>query len=655
MLPYEQLKEKIKAGTFSNIAPMYLGEIFESRAEELKAKGEAELADKLKAYAEGFNAFAYFSATGQIGEELDRNYRENHKKLEGFKEFLESGAPGEKTNYEKIIDGMPKESYDTMIGMLGRSNEDFEFGIDVEALPKPEPAVQAGAGEAAAAGDDNEPQQALVNDDLAQAGGRMSAAAYIENIRNNGFSVQNPARLSDEQKDLYLDRFIRIMAARELANSERGSKSRLVAHELSAEEVDARAAEMKNNATFKSFLEDLKNDPAKMKSAISAATKRPGHGGGLDDMFKDYVKNQSPLHMDNASVLKRYMPTVKERLEILQKQAERYDSDKKDLESTNIQLERIQSRGDGRDAKIRELTEKKAKLDLRIENHGKKYIAAEMITLRNLCKADKGHKESLDKPIPVSDSQYGSIHYWVPTMSNGGIMDDPAITGLIGEGHGGNMMAKAREIANADISIQPGSEEEQFFNANTIKTRMDKIENEAGELREKLYDAISRGQEWKGLMKQGKELLAECLLLDGKVRNKETGRIDEAKMTGDVPWGEIDKMKQKGPESNRTFNNILGNAGPDDMLEYLQKLDENGHEAFIGSLANKTMMKTSSSPSVSANQSEIGENESEYDHEIEDNISEFDDGDGLDSEDLLNNAVDYGKNGKGKPLGGLQA
>ena len=39
------------------------------------------------------------------------------------------------------------------------------------------------------------PQQALVNDDLAQPQGRVSAAAYIENIRNNGFSVQNPARL----------------------------------------------------------------------------------------------------------------------------------------------------------------------------------------------------------------------------------------------------------------------------------------------------------------------------------------------------------------------------------------------------------------------------------------------------------------------------
>ena len=647
MIPYDKLKEKIESGNFSYMAPAYLGNFFNERAEALKAKGEAELAARLKTYADGMFAFAMFSDSGNVNEELDANYKEGYKQLAGFKEFLESGKPGEKTNYEKIIAGMDENAHETMTSMLGKVNEDLELGISMEALPDPEPEEQAAENE-------NEgPDQVLPDDDVANVEGRVSAAAYIENIRDNGFQIKDPARLSAEQKDMYLDRFIRIMAARELADSKRGDKSKLVSHQLTAEDVDKRAAEMKKNQTFQRFMQELKEDPAKMKSAISAAVKRPGHGGGLDDMFKDYVKNQAPIHMDNPAILKRYMPTVKERIEILQKQAERMDSDAKELAETQRQLLRLQSSG-GSDKKIRELTEKKDKLDLRIENHGKKYIAAEIIALRNLCHADKGHKESLDKVIPVTNSELGTIKDSVALTDNIDIFADPAVTSLITEGHGGQMMAKARELANADPSIEKGSEASLFFNENTIKTRMNRLEDEAGQLHAKLYDAITRGKEWKGLMKKGKELLAESIMLDGKVRNKATGQIDEAKLDRDVPSLEIEKMKRNGPDKNSAFKKLFGDVTPTEMLEHLHKLEVNGHESLINSLAQQTMLKTSNSVPSSEFQSEIAESEAGKSFDAGDNISEFDDGVGLDDDDLLNTGVDFGKNGKDKPLGGLQ-
>ena len=66
MIPYDKLKEKIESGNFSNMAPAYLGNFFNERAEALKAKGEAELAARLKIYADGMFAFAMFSPSKYI-------------------------------------------------------------------------------------------------------------------------------------------------------------------------------------------------------------------------------------------------------------------------------------------------------------------------------------------------------------------------------------------------------------------------------------------------------------------------------------------------------------------------------------------------------------------------------------------------------------
>ena len=69
-------------------------------------------------------------------------------------------------------------------------------------------------------------------------------------------------------------------------------------------------------------------------------------------------------------------------------------------------------------------------------------------------------------------------------------------------------------------------------------------------------------------------------------------------------------------------------------------------------LAQKSMIKTVNENSVLEDELRIRDNEAGNGSELEDNISEFDEGEAPENEEL-NTAVNYGKKGHGKPVGGL--
>ncbi len=459
--------------------------------------------------------------------------------------------------------------------------------------------------------------------------GTRTAADHIESLRDNGFPQKNPEELSENDKEIYTDRFLKIMAARELADSVRGSKAKLVATKLSADDINRRALEMKQNGTFSRFMDKLKEDPKLMKAAVSAAGK--GHGGGLDDMFRDYVKNQNAGELRNDGILKRYMPTVKERIEILQKQYGKQQGLLKDLADVEKDLTKLQKGGS--EKKIEATEEKKDKIEEELESGStKEKIAAEIIQLRNLSHAVKGKKSSLDKPVPVaSASEVETLCSKVDAMGSfeDPVLSDPEVTKLILSGHGGDMAEKARTLANEKLNTDYRDDRLNLatYNGNTIGQRLKDLRRSAGKLSEEIGKRTKNNGEGMGaLMKQGVDLLAETILLDGRVRDPQTGDIMKDQLLTEVPWNTVDKVLAGNPENNPTFNGMFGNLSPNKMIEVLGELSANGHDEFVTDLAmQKASEKVEAEP-------------------VEEDIEL----------DPLDTAVDYGKGGKEKPIGGAE-
>ena len=112
-----------------------------------------------------------------------------------------------------------------------------------------------------------------------------------------------------------------IMAAREMVNSKRGKVSSL-SGELTQEDIRRRANDLKKNKAFQDFVKAIKTIPGVKEKVDSILQKKHRHGDELDDMFKDYLlKLPAGKLPNNAAVLDRWLPTVKDRVEWLQKDA----------------------------------------------------------------------------------------------------------------------------------------------------------------------------------------------------------------------------------------------------------------------------------------------------------------------------------------------
>jgi len=567
MITYEQFLEDYKNGKIGEGLAYFL-----STLDEIAEKQpDKALGDELREYSD-----ALYTLLKKDTDEEER--KKAFEKFAGFKDFLERSEPGQKSNYTRITTVLKLDEVMYLNGIITEADKIMNFGIDVESYERgPEFVAEEEEPEAEAPA-----AEPLAKDELTAFEGSRSASAYIQNIRDNGFPQRNAANLSDEEKERCIDRFIKIMAARELADSDRGKKEKLVATQLSEEQIEQRAAQMKSDFTFQQYIRTLKDDPARMNAAISAATAKPGHGGGLDDMFKDYVKNQPPGLMRNDEILKRYMPTVKERIEILKEKYKTRVSAEKDLESVKRSL-----RGTKNERTVLKLQAKEEKLTDTAEDNDPKVIAAEIIVLRNMIHADKGKKTSLDKPIPVVKED--TLSYTAQDLRNseesGQVLEDQSVRSLITTGHGGQMAAKARELANNKQGLK--KELLDVYNENTIETRMSKMKRDAAALKDELDEARRSGVDLNKTMRKCKELLAEGMLLDMKIRDRQTGLIKNDELKKDVPWGEVNKLKQPGPENDRNLQTLLGTISPDDMFDRLGSIAQNGPRGLSVAMANR--------------------------------------------------------------------
>ena len=360
----------------------------------------------------------------------------------------------------------------------------------------------------------------------------ISAREYIEGIRDKKFPVINTAYINAEIKEKYAENFLRIMAARQLVDSVRHDPEKLK-NRITLKQVNDRVAEMKNDPIFKGFLNDTLNNRFKMITAINGAKLRPGHGGKLDDMLKEYMLKLEPGMLKNDSLHKRYLPTVKDRIESIR--------------------DRIK--------KLNNTPSKNHEDDLKKEEMIRRAVT-EIIVLRDMARADYGHKVSLEKKIPSSekDTLKKTVDKVLENQDEhyNFICRSREVRELLLKGHGGKMTVQVRQMETQRLGDQNRALTE-ILNANTIKTRLEQLRTRAAELLNNINNTNPGSPERKESLTKGKMFLKEYALL--ALEGYNNGVNDAVISIKDVPWNEINEIR-------------LHNTLPTRMMEVGNRIDQ---------------------------------------------------------------------------------
>ena len=129
-----------------------------------------------------------------------------------------------------------------------------------------------------------------------------TAKERVEGLQDK---IKDPSFLSLD-REAQAEYYAELMAARRSVDAERNKKETLEAN-VDPKKATEISNSLKNCKTFKDF---LKNNPGAVRKAALS-----GHGGALEDQFKDYV-----LHLGKipADIPKAYMPNARARTEVLQ-------------------------------------------------------------------------------------------------------------------------------------------------------------------------------------------------------------------------------------------------------------------------------------------------------------------------------------------------
>ncbi len=366
----------------------------------------------------------------------------------------------------------------------------------------------------------------------------LSMYDYIERIQRNGFKNKDVKNLNDNEKQKYIDDILKIMAARYVAHAERGNKNhKLESSHTDVADVIGTVIDFRNDNTFATFIGELKENPKMLKQAMEAATS--GHGGKMDEMFKKFVLNMDPGYMENTQILGRYMPTIRERIDVLKKKIEQRKAAEKEIKSIEKKMDEIRDDEDRDDEKFEKLGERKGDLEEIVEDNADNLIVSEILTLRNMANAHRGKKASLDKPVPVSKNESLSdiVKGYLGTdkVLRNLIKKDDKVVELALTGHGGDMVAYLREkMLNNKNTSKPFK---AALEMNTISHQMDNMCKKAGELTEKIKEADEEDK--KDLVDDGKALIQKYMILASHVWNKNLDNSEAKLYEKDTPWLEL--------------------------------------------------------------------------------------------------------------------
>ena len=479
-------------------------------------------------------------------------------KFVGFKQFLFKKENG-KTNYQRTLEYLNEGNQWELNQWLEKVNGALDLGIDMKALTaKPKKAVE----------DDliipkkSDRNNKIVDVHYDQLVGGLenlneapqkTAAQYIKDVRRS--NISRPEDLAEN--------VLKIMAARIIADSVRHKKDRLVSTFVTEDQIDDKVAEMKANATYKKFYDDIINN-AEFRNKVTNAygyikVDGRGHGGRIDDLFREYVKNVPPGELDNSEVLQRYMPSVKDRIEALQKQFKVYN---REYEHTMINMSDDHPAANGEDDPNKQAMAK---------------IMIEITKLRTISNAIRKQKSSLEKPIPVSDPTLSkevgddySSHY---TVGVTGIVTDKTRAAAV-LGHGGELVEDLRtECVKLERRLHPGLK--NIIMTGSIRARIKELQVTANELRDWYRNGarLPRGNNEQVFRGNSKQILAEYLFLDGITRGQGQDTAPQDAFSKDVPRDKVKTLLERGPENDIRFRNTFKDYTAEDYDEILHEME----------------------------------------------------------------------------------
>ncbi len=533
-----------------------------------------ERLDSFKGYLNAIRALSDPNAS-------DDTIKKSLNKLDDFKAFLEKKDLNEESNFDKLKKDIPS-FFDTILPYIENASKTLGLQVGYKfktVVPK-----------------SIEKEDRNIN-----IAGNISADKYIEKIRDNEFKVFNPNRLNDVELDEFADRILHIMAARQLANSDRGKVAKLKAAVLDPADIDDRVEEMKQDPAFQSFIAKIKNDPDSYKKAFLAGQATPGHGGKLDDMFKEHMLNLPPGFLPNTKLHERYMPTAKARIESIKKQLENRDRFNRELERAETAFLNTEDNNPKKRYyewlrnSLEEYTNSFKRLEIPV---------CEVVALRNLVHAEIGKKESLDKKIPTFEEdtlRRDSNQIADPSTEHTYISNHSAhIMELLLKGHGGNMAEDFRSYVNNldENERTPGLRE--FALANSILTRDENLRKKAKTLSAAIKKETDAGKK-KELLDEGKVLFAEYLILCAKCTNPQTGKISFSLQLKDCPWGKINELHKKGVEFDDESLNSIKKFNEKDITFLLDRMKIDDMENMISPIRIKMYDASRRKPVVEPN------------------------------------------------------
>lgn len=201
-------------------------------------------------------------------------------------------------------------------------------------------------------------------------------------------------RLSEEKKQ---EQYIELLAARACVGAERKTPNTLERY-IDPKNHDAWVTYWKHSKTLKDF---LRENPVMAKKAA-----RSGHGGELEDKMKDYISKLDKIPND---VPPKYMPDGKLMIEGVQEKIKAADFNNKRPED-------------------------------------KLALYAKLMATREVVNAEKGNKESLEKPLNGEMLQK-SVNSWMKNKTFKAFLEsDPeAARKAARSGHGGELGEKFKE------------------------------------------------------------------------------------------------------------------------------------------------------------------------------------------------------------------
>lgn len=373
----------------------------------------------------------------------------------------------------------------------------------------------------------------------------LSAQQYIKQVQSK---VKN-------NKKATLDDIAEVLAVRAFTYAERKNPSNLqnttVTYDADAygpnflgkKDIRDFAAKVKNNAILSTILTYPKNQKA-VRDALTS-----GNAGALDDYVKKAFLEYPIGSYPNDPAFARYMPTVKDRIEFLQ---DKFGKSKSKDETA--------------------------------------LAAAEILVMRNMIKAERDNKKSLN--VRLSGEQLKTYSDRVTQLAN-----DPQFIALVNEpdnkkalvsGHGGDFIEKIR-ISQAKKEAAGGVFSDNLKKELKENTLQGQLEQCASDARSKLaelnteLDRLGKNENGKkdmsktwDLINEAKDLTAKYLatrVMITKYGNSELIRG----MTKDVPWSKQNEKLSKIKESEQ-YNNLTGKISPDKTREILGNISTEADE-----------------------------------------------------------------------------